>query len=180
MFKKIFLTAAVIFFITASASAEQFVPLSNGLGAYTFLKNWGYESYWNTNKIAPNGIPNMVTYIVLIPAKSSGLGKINTGEDLGALQIVTLPNSGEVVGVELPFNASSMNPKKTLTDAFIAAIRINNFNIDKVNFENAASKVLSGQQKYEIFYSENMRRGYMIAINPQMSGFYTLNIFAFN
>ena len=180
MLKKIFLTAAVIFIMTTSASAEKFVPLSNGLGAYTFLKNWGYESCWNTNKIAQNGVPNMITYIVLIPARSSGLGKINTGEDLGALQIVTLPNSGEVVGVQLSFNASSMNPKKTLTDAFIAAIGINNFNIDKVNFENAASKVLSGQQKYEIFYSENMRRSYMIAINPQMSGFYILALCAFN
>lgn len=180
MLKKIFLTATAIFIMTVSASAEQFVPLSNGLGAYIFLKNWGYESYWDSNKIDPKGMPNMTTYIVFIPAKSSGLGNIIVEKGLGAADIITLPNSGEVVGFNLLFNSASLNPKKTLTEAFIAAIGINNFNIDKINFENAASKVLSGQRKYEIFYSENMRRSYMIAINTRTTGFYKLSVFAFN
>ena len=153
--------------ISSIANAENFVPIADGVGAWKFLNNWGYESCWNKNNVMQDGTPGMITYFVFIPSASSGLGDINVNNPeistrFGVVDIVTFPDSGEVCGIRLVFNSRSPNPSKTLGDAFAAIIGRNNFNADKSKFDYAFSQVMSGS-KYVTYYSENMGRNYMIA-----------------
>lgn len=177
--KKFLLMLFVMFMMTASASAYQFVSLANGVGGAKFLQNWGYASAWNGRQ-STEGPPICQNYFVYIPAAQSGLGDLGYNKSgYGVADISLIPSTGEVAGIRLMFNGSSPNPKGTLADALSAAIGRNNFNADKSKFNNAVSKILNGQEKYATYYSESMQRSYMITIKPMEQGFYKLAVYAF-
>ena len=187
MNKKFLLSLIICFMMISSiANAENFVPIADGVGAWQFLHNWGYESCWDKNNTMQKSTPGMITYFAFIPSASSGLGDVGgsmpgTPASLGVVDMVTFPDSGEVCGIRFVFNNRSPNPNKTMGDAFAAIIGINNFNIDKSKFDYAFSQVMSGS-KYAVYYSENMRRSYMIAYikSADDPDFYKMAITAFN
>ena len=176
---KIFVLAAVII-IPANVSAVRLTSMANGVTAQNFLNNWGFPSAWNS-RITIEGPPGLQTFFVLIPAAKSGLPDVTKNTSgFGFVDISIIPNSGEVSGIELILSIYSTNPTQILANAFSAIIGRNNFNSDKNKFDNAVAKVLSRQKDYSVYYSENMNRIYMIALQQMNErDFYKLSVYAF-
>ena len=184
IFEVMLLTVGIIFcsqFSTVEkVSAAEFVPMANGITAGKFLANWGFPNAIDTRQYI-EGPPGFQTFFVHVPAASSGLPDMRQNlSGFGVLDITTMPNSEEIVGIRLLFNNSTPNPRQTLGNAFSAIIGRNNFNVDKNKFYNAVSKVLNGQEKFVNYYSETMQRGYIITVQPMdLAYFYKLAVYAF-
>ena len=175
----VMLMFAVMIF-SANCQANSLTVMANGVTAQKFLSNWGFPNAWDSRRTV-EGPPGLQTFFVRIPSASSGLSDMGRNlSGYGGLDVSVMPNSSEVVGIRLILSSSSNNPGQILGNATSAIIGRNNFNADKNKFYSAVSKVLSGQSNYEVYYSENMRRNYIIAIQPMDEQiWYKLSIYAY-
>lgn len=179
--KKILLMMILCLMMSASVSAESInivremniVTFPSNIGAWQFIKNFGYENYFEPHNIKNNNLfpDNVSDYEFFIPSERSGLGSLgnsrSTGEEVGVMSVSISKSDGVVCGLSFLFNSVS-NPNKTVSNAMIAAIGANNFEADRADFERALSTAM--QNNRAEYYSKSGGVWYLITKNDQNIG----------
>jgi len=144
-------------FSTVNAQKFNVVAVEN-VEAWQFMKNWGYENYFEYKQIADSWTnPTILsTYTFFIPCNDIGLGKIGTfdqtGELAGAFGLYVSKKSGTVAGFEFYFDSES-EPEKTISSAMRNLLGDNIFNdAEKSNFIKVITNAkLSNKYEYDYY-----------------------------
>ena len=140
-------------------NAQNFNIVTIGdVGAWKFMKNFGYENYFEPKHIGDSWInPDILsTYSFLVPCNDIGLGKLgtlkSTGELVGTFGLYITKKSGSIAGFEFYFDSDS-EPEKTIS------LTMSNFfgnsifdDVERINFGKVITNAkISDEYVYDYY-----------------------------